>query len=152
MALKPRRHPLNLIRVMPAKGRTVTHSKLIAGLIGPVLAAMGVAMLVNREIFPVIIDQISHDYALIVLSGILSLLAGIAIVRAHNIWSGGWRIIVTLFGWLAIAGGLARMWVPQAAGPIANTFTANPAALVVPAVVLLALGGFLSYKAYGPDT
>ncbi len=57
-----------------------------------------------------------------------------------------------MFGWLAIVGGLARMWMPQMAGPIANAFTANPAMLIVPAVVLLALGGFLSYKAYGPDT
>jgi hypothetical protein len=129
----------------------MAYSKLIAGLIGPLLAALGCAMLVNREMFPVIIDQISHDYGLIVLTGMLSLLAGIAIVRVHNIWS-GWQIIVTLFGWLAIVGGLGRMWVPQMAGPIANTFTASPAMLIVPAVVLLALGGFLSYKAYGPDT
>jgi hypothetical protein len=129
----------------------MAHSRLIAGLIGPLLAALGCAMLVNREMFPVIIDQISHDYGLIVLTGMLSLLAGIAIVRVHNIWS-GWQIIVTLFGWLAIGGGLGRMWVPQMAGPIANTFTASPAMLIVPAVVLLALGGFLSYKAYGPDT
>ena len=109
-------------------------------------------MLVNREMFPVIIDQISHDYGLIVLSGILSLLAGIAIVRVHNVWSGGWQVIVTVFGWLAIVGGLARMWMPQMAGPIANSFTASPAALLIAGVVLVALGGFLSYKAYGPET
>ena len=130
----------------------MAHSKLIAGLIGPVMAAMGVAMLVNRELFPVIIDQISHDYGLIVLSGILSLLAGIAIVRVHNIWSGGWQVIVTVFGWLAVVGGLARMWMPQMAGPIADSFAAGPAALLIAAVVLIALGGFLSYKAYGRET
>jgi hypothetical protein len=130
----------------------VANSKLIAGFVGPLLIALGCAILVNREIFPVIVDQISHDYGLIVLSGILSLLAGIAIVRVHNVWTGGWPIIVTLFGWLAIAGGLARMWVPQFAAPIANSFTAGPAPLIVAAVLLLALGGFLSYKAYGPDT
>ena len=136
---------------MPAKGRTVAHSRLIAGFIGPLLAALGVAMLVNRELFPVIIDQISHDYGLIIVSGMLSLLAGIAIVRVHNIWS-GWQAIVTVLGWLAIVGGLARMWMPQMAGPIANSFAASPAVLLIAAVVLLALGGFLSYKAYGPDT
>jgi hypothetical protein len=130
----------------------MAHSKLIAGFIGPLLMALGCAMLVNRELFPVIIDQISHDYGLIVVSGMLTLLAGIAIVRVHNIWSGGWRIIITLFGWAAVVGGLARMWMPQMAGPIANSFTRGPAALIFPAVILLALGGFLSYKAYGPDT
>jgi hypothetical protein len=128
------------------------NSKLIAGLIGPVMVALGCAMLINRELFPVIVDQISHDYGLILLSGILSLLAGIAIVRVHNVWSGGWQVIVTLFGWLAIVGGLARMWMPQMAGPIANSFTASPVALLLAAAMLVALGGFLSYKAYGPDT
>jgi hypothetical protein len=127
------------------------NSKLIAGFIGPVMAAMGVAMLVNRELFPVIIDQISHDYGLIVLSGLLSLLAGIAIVRVHNIWSGGWQVIVTVFGWLAILGGLARMWVPQMAGPIADSFTGS-AALLIAGAASIALGGFLSYKAYGSET
>lgn len=130
----------------------MAHSRLIAGFIGPVLAAMGIAMLVNRELFPIIIDQISHDYGLIVVSGLLSLVAGIAIVRVHNVWSGGWRVIVTLFGWLAIVGGLARMWVPQMAGPIANSFTASPAPLAIAGAALIALGGFLSYKAYGPET
>ena len=130
----------------------MAHSKLIAGLIGPALAAMGCAMLINRELFPIIVDQISHDYGLIVLSGILSLLAGIAIVRVHNVWSSGWQVIVTVFGWLAIVGGLARMWAPQLAGPIADSFAANSAALLIAAVVLVALGGFLSYKAYGPET
>ena len=57
-----------------------------------------------------------------------------------------------MFGWLAIVGGLARMWVPQMAGPIADSFAASSAALLIAAVVLVALGGFLSYKAYGPET
>ncbi len=130
----------------------MAHSKLIAGLIGPVMAAMGVAMLVNRELFPVIVDQISHDYGLILLSGILSLLAGIAIVRIHNVWSAGWQVIVTLFGWLAVLGGFARMWMPQMAGPISDSFAARPVVLIIAGAVLIALGGFLSYKAYGPDT
>ena len=53
----PRRHPSNLIRVMPAKGRTLSwHTpSVIAGLIGPLLAAIGVAMLINRSLFPTMI-------------------------------------------------------------------------------------------------
>jgi hypothetical protein len=135
---------------MPAKGRTVTHSKLIAGLIGPLLAAMGVAMLINRDLFPAMIGQLAQSHGLIFLSGILSLLAGIAIVRVHNLWSGGWPVIVTVLGWLAIVGGLARMWFPQMAAPIAETFAGSAAGLLGGGVIVLALGAFLSYKAYGP--
>jgi hypothetical protein len=137
---------------MPAKGRTVTHSRLIAGFIGPLLAGIGVAMLVNRSLFPAMIGELARNHGLIFLSGILSLLAGIAIVRVHNVWSGGWRVIVTVLGWLAIAGGLARMWAPQLAAPIAGTFAADTTGLLIGGMVVLAVGAFLSYKAYGPDT
>jgi hypothetical protein len=136
---------------MPAKGRTVMHSRLIAGFIGPLLAAIGIAMVFNRSLFPALISQLAQSYGLIFLSGILSLLAGIAIVRVHNVWSGGWRIVVTLFGWLAILGGLARMWAPQLAAPIADTFAADTTGFLIGGIVVLALGAFLSYKAYGPE-
>jgi hypothetical protein len=127
-------------------------SRLVAGLIGPMMAAIGVGMLLNRGLFPAMVGQVAHDYGLIFLSGVLSLLGGIAIVRVHNIWIGDWRIIITVLGWLAIAGGLIRMWFPQRAAPIAETFAANATALVIAGFVLLVLGAFLSYKAYGPDT
>ena len=125
----------------------MTHSKLIAGLIGPLMVAMGVAVLLNRDHFP----QIARDVGLIFLSGILLLLAGIAIVRVHNVWTGGWRIVVTVLGWLAIVSGLVRMFFPQFAAPIVESLGGNATALLLAGLVILALGSFLSYKAYGPD-
>ena len=86
----------------------MTYSKLIAGLVGPVLAAMGIAMLVNHARFPAMIGQLAQDQGLIFLTGILSLLGGLAIVRVYNIWIGGGPVIITVLGWLAIFGGLAR--------------------------------------------
>ena len=127
-------------------------SQLIAGFIGPLLIAIGSAVLLNLDHFPVMATQISNDQGLIFLSGILSLLGGVAIVRVHNIWSGDWRIVVTLLGWLAILGGLLRMWFPQRAAPIAEAFAGNATALIVGGLVVFALGAFLSYKAYGPKS
>jgi uncharacterized membrane protein len=124
-------------------------SRLIAGFIGPLLAAIGIAMLLNRDQFSVLVAQAARDQGLIFLTGILSLLAGIAIVRAHNIWSGDWRTAVTVLGWLAILGGLTRMWLPQYAAPIAEKLGGNPVAFVIGGIVNVALGAFLSYKAYG---
>ena len=88
-------------------------TKLIAGLIGPLMAAIGIAMLLNRQAFPEMVSQLAQNYAIIFLSGALSLLAGVAIVRVHNVWTGGWPVIITILGWLLIVGGLARMWCPQ---------------------------------------
>jgi uncharacterized protein YjeT (DUF2065 family) len=130
----------------------MTQSKLIAGLIGPVMVAMGVAVLLNRNFFPALMGQMARDVGLIFLSGVLLLLAGIAIVRVHNVWTGGWRIIVTVLGWLAIVSGLVRMFFPQFAAPIVESLGRNATALILAGLVVLALGAFLSYKAYGTDT
>jgi hypothetical protein len=130
----------------------MAHSKTIAALMGPLLAAMGVAMLINRNLFPNIIGEVAHNYALIFLSGLLTLLAGIAIVRVHNVWSGGWRILVTVLGWLAILSGLVRMWLPQGAAPMAEAFSGSVTSVVIGGLVLLVLGAFLSYMAYGSES
>ena len=130
----------------------MAHSKLIAGFIGPLLAALGVAVLLNRDLFPRMAGELAQDHGLIILSGMIMLVAGIAIVRIHNVWTGGWPVIVTVFGWLAVVGGLARMWFAELAAPIVSAVGISPTALVSAGGVVLALGAFLSYKAYGPDT
>jgi hypothetical protein len=132
----------------------MAYSKLIAGLMGPLLAALGVAMLVNRDLFPRLAERIAEDTGLILLSGILLLLAGVAIVRVHNVWSGGWRVLITVLGWLAVVSGLARMWFPQLAAPVVSAIggSIGPGLLLGAGLVLLALGAFLSYKAYGPES
>jgi hypothetical protein len=90
-------------------------SKTIGGLVGPTFVAIAIAMLLNVGSMPLIAAQVARDPALILLSGILLLVAGIAIVRAHNVWSGGWPVLVTIVGWLALLGGLARIFFPHSA-------------------------------------
>lgn len=64
----------------------MTTPKTIAGLMGPTLLAIGIAMLLNISAFPVLAEQIARDAALILVSGILLFVAGLAIVRVHNRW------------------------------------------------------------------
>jgi hypothetical protein len=125
-------------------------SKTIAGLMGPTLLAMGIAMLLNIGSFPVMVEQVSHDIALIFVSGVLLFVAGVAIVRAHNIWT-GWPVAVTVLGWLAIIGGLARLFFPTQLAAMAANMGPPRGFLIIVAIVLLLLGGFLSFKAYSRD-
>src|SRR5262245_29253956 len=100
------------LAMTPWRDISMSTSKTIAGLAGPTLVALAVALLVNLGTFPAMIAEVAREPALIFLSGVLLLVAGLAIVRAHNIWSGGWPVVVTVLGWLAILGGLARMLFP----------------------------------------
>jgi hypothetical protein len=126
----------------------MTTSKMIAGLIGPTLVAIAAAMLINVGSFPALTEQISCDPALIFVSGILLLVAGLAIVRADNIWAGGWPVLVTVLGWFAVLGGLVRMLFPIKLAAIVAGVGQSTGLIAAVAVVLLVLGAFLSFKGY----
>jgi hypothetical protein len=121
---------------------------MIAGLIGPTLPAIAASMLINLGSFPAMAEQISRDPGLIFVSGILLLIAGLAIVRTHNIWAGGWPVLVTALGWLAVLSGLVRMLFPIQGAAIAAAVGQNTALVLASAVTLIVLGAFLSFKGY----
>ena len=129
----------------------MSNSKYIAGFMGPLLAVIGLSMLLNPSLFPAMVSQLASNYGLVFVTGILALVAGLAIVRAHNIWEASWRVVVTIFGWLAIIGGVARMILPDRAAAIAGTFV-DTGLLTVAAIVLLALGAFLTFKGYATES
>jgi len=129
----------------------MTSSKTIAGLIGPTLAAIALGMLFNLASFPALAEQVSREPALIFLSGVLLFVAGLAIVRVHNLWSGGWPVLVTILGWLALVGGIVRILLPTRLAEIAAGFAQNTGLITAAGIVLLVIGGFLSFKAYSSE-
>jgi len=129
----------------------VALSKTIAGLIGPTLVAIGAAILLNLGSFAEMVKQIAEDPGLIFLSGVLLLVAGVAILRVHNLWAGGWPVVVTVLGWLAVVGGLMRMFLPFRLAAMAAVLGQHTVLIATMAIVVLLLGAFLSYKAYGRD-
>jgi hypothetical protein len=59
-----------------------------------------------------------------------------AIVRAHNRWSRGWPVLVTLVGWVAIFGGLFRMFAREVQQAAENAPATISTAIVVGVVGL----------------
>jgi hypothetical protein len=126
----------------------MTSSKTIAGLIGPSLVALAAALLVNLGSMPALVESVSHDPALLLVSGVIAFVAGLAVVRVHNHWAADWPVLVTIFGWLLLIGGLVRMLFPIWLTAKAATLGQSPGLIVGEAVVFLVIGAFLSYKAY----
>jgi uncharacterized membrane protein YhaH (DUF805 family) len=120
----------------------VANSTQIAGLLGPTLIAVSLTESMNIDIFA---NTSAH---LVYLNGTLLFVAGLAIVRVHNRWMGGWPVLVTLMGWLALLGGLIRMIAPVSAQQQTGQHTTAVYALLL---VLLAIGIFLTFKAYGRE-
>jgi hypothetical protein len=77
--------------------------------------------------------------------------AGLAIVRVHNVWVGGGPVLLTVLGWVAILSGLARMLFPTQLAAIAAAVAQKPGGIIAGAIILLVLGAFLSFKGYSRD-
>jgi hypothetical protein len=140
---------LNLIRVMPAKGQDiVANSIFLARLIGPPLLVAGIALLLNRRAFEAIEDEILRSRALMYLSGLLIMPAGLAIVLTHNRWALGWPMLVTVLGWLMVIGGAARMLFHDQIAVLGRQFLRHPFGLYVAGGIWTALGVVLCYFGY----
>ena len=127
-------------------------STLLAKLIGPPFVAIGLGLLLNqRTYWDMIDDVIRHPSPigniLIYLSGLLSMLAGLALVNAHPSWTRDWRVVITILGWLLLVGGIVRIVLPDIILKLGSTLYGSPTLLLV-AIISLALGGFLSFKGY----
>ena len=133
---------------MPAKGQDMHKSQLIARLIGPVLCTVGIAMLINQETYREIARQFLANPAIIYISGVLLLTAGLAILNAHPFWTRDWRSTITLLGWVATVAGVWRIFAPNFVLFVGGAIIANPHFFLGTSIVLLALGSFITFKGY----
>jgi hypothetical protein len=108
----------------------VTNSKQIGALLGPTMVVMLVAE------FPLVQPHLYDDQipSVIYLSGVLMFVAGLAIVRVHNVWARDWTVLITLSGWSILVLGLVRIFA-------ASQY--HQAAQAASSMTLMALEGFL---------
>jgi uncharacterized membrane protein HdeD (DUF308 family) len=120
----------------------MANSKNIAALVGPTL----VAMLVSE--FPLVQPHLydSQIPPVVYLSGVLMFVAGLAVVRVHNLWVRNWTVLVTLTGWFFLLLGLLRMFAAgqyhQAAADTSSTV------FMVLEGILLVIALIITYQGY----
>jgi hypothetical protein len=127
-------------------------SLFLARLLGPTFVAIALGMLINLGMYEGMIAEALHPGILFYLSGLLSLLAGLAIVNLHNTWCADWRVVITVLGWLMTIGGIIRIVVPQVAIAIGSTIYSGRVPTMVVALIVGALGVFFSVRGYAQRT
>jgi hypothetical protein len=123
-------------------------SHAIARLVGPVLAAIGIGMLTNQAGYREMAGQFLAGLPFIYFSGILALVGGLAILNAHNAWTRDWRSVITALGWMMTFGGVFRIVAPKFVAYLGTGLIAHEYFFLGAGVVLLALGGFITFKGY----
>jgi hypothetical protein len=122
------------------------NSKRIGELLGPTLMVM-----VASE-FPLIQPHLYDEQIppVVYLSGTLMFVAGLAIVRSHNLWQRDWTLLVTLCGWFLLILGLFRMF----AASFYRQTTGNTSSLffIIVECILFAIGSLITWKSYVRDS
>ncbi len=107
-------------------------SIFLAKLIGPILLLMGLFVVAQRDRMRRIGREFLDSEALIFISGVITLPAGLAIVITHNVWKPNWRVLITLFGWIVVFAGIGRLALPYIIKTVGNSMIETPAFTVVP--------------------
>jgi hypothetical protein len=125
--------------------RTIFLSRL-AGLFCLVFA---IAALMHKAEMVEMSTEIVNAPALLLIYAMFTLLAGLAMVLAHNIWTGGaMPVVVTVVGWMVLIKGAALMLMTP--GELAGIIAAGhyPDFYYEYTVITLLLGVYLTYAGF----
>ena len=91
-------------------------TKFLGRLFGLSLLLIGLSVIAHKQATVETLMALAHNPPLLFVLGIVFLIAGLAIVLAHNIWYGGaLPVLVTLLGWITLIRGLLLLFLSPAA-------------------------------------
>jgi hypothetical protein len=106
-------------------------------------------MVANRQTTIDALNAFFSSPALMWVTGVFTMLVGLAILVVHNRWSGGpAAVIVTLYGWIATVKGLTFVWLPMRSQLGLYQTLQFPRFFYAYFVVGLVLGGYLIYAGF----
>jgi len=108
-----------------------------------------VSLFLRRDFYIETMQALVDDRPLLLIIATTRLVIGLAIVLAHNLWSGAaLTIVVTLFGWVTLIRGLLLLFLP--ADRVEHTFAALQFErhYYMYAALPLLLGAYLTYAGF----
>ncbi|MCX6808012.1 MAG: hypothetical protein NTZ80_04450, partial [Patescibacteria group bacterium] len=84
-------------------------TQFLAQLSGPVFLVVGLALLVNVSAFLKVAADAEKDDLENYLASIMLMVAGLAIVLYHNVWTDAPEVIISLLGWACLIKGI--FWI-----------------------------------------
>src|SRR5216684_6008813 len=94
-----------------------TRTIFLARLIGLFAILLSLSEFLHKQATVETAAALVRDRPLLFMIAMMGLLAGLAMVLAHNVWSGGaLPVVITLFGWILLIRGAVMLFLsPEAA-------------------------------------
>jgi len=127
----------------------------LSKLFGLYYLLIALTMVLHRRSLVETVTSLFHNAQAMFLVGVITMLAGLAMVLVHNVWRGGVAtVIVTLIGWIVLAKGLTFLLLaPQTAADLFLAGLQFARLYFVYVVFELILGVYLAYSGFtaGPQ-
>ena len=120
-------------------------SIFLAKLIGLLYLLIGFGVFINKGYYKEVFEKMLKNEVFAFFGGVLSFVAGCAIISAHNLWVGDWTLIITLFGWAAVIKGALLLLVPRFQLSMAKSVMKSEFYLNLTGVICVVIGLILCY-------
>ncbi|HEY1448254.1 MAG TPA: hypothetical protein VGF33_06930 [Caulobacteraceae bacterium] len=116
---------------------------------GLTLVLMCLAFVVRPKALLAAIQSMTDSPGLILITGVVTMIAGLAVVLGHNVWSGGAvAIAVTVLGWVTLIKGFALMATPPGLLAALYRVVGYPQRFRLVMGVALVIGLWLTWAAF----
>jgi hypothetical protein len=121
----------------------------LAKLIGLSAVLLSLALVTHKQASVETMTALVRNPPLLMIFGMLWLVAGLAIILGHNVWSGGvLPVVVTLVGWLIFARGLLLLFLSPSAAVGLFTGLHFEQLFYLYIAISLVFGAFLTYGGF----
>ncbi len=128
--------------------RTIYLSRLI----GLYWIVVILSLVIHKQATLDSVTALFNNPAIVLLTGIMAVAGGLAVILAHNIWKGGaLPVVVTIVGWLALIKGLMFLFLPAAAeSEMILSWWRHPLCFYLCMTPSFLIGVYLAYEGFRP--
>lgn len=116
--------------------------------IGWYLVITSLYLLLRYEQAKAVMTEVMEQRGLLFVLAIITLIMGLMMVTVHNVWVLAWPVLITLFAWLTLLGGIMRLFCPETVIRIGRAFLNDPVKMNIAALIFLIIGLFLLFEVY----
>ena len=117
-----------------------TLTEILARIFGLYMLAAGIGLALNGDNMLKMIEEMRQSALAFYLGGLIAFAIGAAIVSLHNDFSGPLAILITLFGWVALAEGVIMLAFPKVMQAFAGKFVGMISSAKIWGIAVAAFG------------
>ena len=101
-------------------------SILVARIIAVVYISSGIAVLMGQVSFKEISEDLDKSPALTFIAGSLGAVVGMILIEYHNNWVKNWTVLITIFSWTLLLGGISVVIFPKSLSYFSRSYKSSP--------------------------